>query len=149
MTPVSLHAMNDTDCGVLRHIMRNFKERLIPHCKETYVLRDAALQLLGATDRQMTQLVRLGLFTVRDEHSFWFSLPSLGPLLQSVQDGRAEVIAVLRRKKYREMMMHQLLRGHYIKKSRLGIEFHVRELIGSGLCEVVQTSTGDMISLKL
>ena len=105
-------------------------------------------ELLGVTERQITQLIRFGLFTLREEHSYWFCVPNLGHFLQNLQSGREEIVAALKRKKYKEMMLHNL-HAIALKKSHFAMEFHVREMLGAGICECIKTSNGDMIVLKV
>lgn len=55
--------------------------------------------------------------------------------------GRNELLSVLRRKKYKEMMMSCLEKKH-LRFSPLDMRFHIRDLIGSGQLKTVETPSG-------
>jgi serine/threonine-protein kinase 19 len=128
-------------------VLERFEKDLLPKCRDTFVSRDQVRTLLACQDRHINVLIRLGLLTIKDEASFWFSVPNVGLFLDYLVKGREELVERLKRKKYKEMMLHTM-ESTLMKKSPLGNMFHVRDLLGSGCAECIMTSNGAMIALR-
>lgn len=119
-------------------------------------------------------LVHIGMITIRDAHTFWFSIPNMGTFIRQVTEGRKKILQILKRKRYKEIMLPALETAFYEKyqpanrkqneflKSlatsdtsttnsivaptrTLSFWFHIRELLGSGYCVSVATSNGTLI----
>jgi serine/threonine-protein kinase 19 len=128
-------------------VLERFEKDLLPKCRDTYISRDQVRSLLACQDKHVSILVKLGLLTIRDESTFWFGVPNAGLFLDYLVKGREELITMLKRKKYKEMMLHAM-ESTPLKKSPLGNIFHIRDLLGSGCAECVMTSNGAMIGLR-
>lgn len=61
--------------------------------------------------------------------------------------GRNEVLSLLKRKRYKEMMLAALEKKR-LRFSPLDMRFHLRDLIGSGHLKIVQTPTGLIIRVS-
>lgn len=61
--------------------------------------------------------------------------------------GRKELISLLKRTKYKEMMMTSLEKKR-LRFSSLDMRFHIRDLIGSGYLRTVQSPTGLLVQLS-
>ena len=61
--------------------------------------------------------------------------------------GRKELISLLKRTKYKEMMMTSLQKKR-LRFSSLDMRFHIRDLIGSGYLRTVQSPTGLLVQLS-
>ncbi|XP_037480661.1 serine/threonine-protein kinase 19 homolog isoform X2 [Triticum dicoccoides] len=96
-----------------------------------------------ARDKHITLLMNAGLLTRQliDPNMFWFSIPSIGPILKGLSQGRKEVLSLLNRRKYKEMLLSSLEKTR-LRLSPLDVRFHLRDLIGSGHIKTVQTPTG-------
>ncbi|KAG8080675.1 hypothetical protein GUJ93_ZPchr0007g5364 [Zizania palustris] len=96
-----------------------------------------------ATEKHITLLMNAGLLTRQliDPNMYWFSIPSIGPILKGLAQGRKEIISLLNRKKYKEMLLSSLEKTR-LRFSPLDVRFHIRDLIGSGHIKTVQTPTG-------
>jgi hypothetical protein len=57
------------------------------------------------------------------------------------EQGRKEVLSLLNRRKYKEMLVSSLEKTR-LRSSPLDVRFHLRDLIGSGHIKTVQTPTG-------
>ncbi|XP_048561190.1 serine/threonine-protein kinase 19 isoform X1 [Triticum urartu] len=96
-----------------------------------------------ARDKHITLLMNAGLLTRQliDPNMYWFSIPSIGPILKGLTQGRKEVLSLLNRRKYKEMLLSSLEKTR-LRLSPLDVRFHLRDLIGSGQIKTVQTATG-------
>ncbi|GJM98215.1 hypothetical protein PR202_ga15204 [Eleusine coracana subsp. coracana] len=95
-------------------------------------------------DKHITLLMNAGLLTHQliDPNIYWFAIPSIGPVLKGLsQQGRKEILSLLNRKKYKEMLLSSLEKTR-LRLSPLDTRFLLRDLIGSGHIKTVQTPTG-------
>ncbi|XP_037471628.1 serine/threonine-protein kinase 19-like isoform X2 [Triticum dicoccoides] len=103
---------------------------------EKYVLRSKLdvsidhLELLlshggDARDKHITLLMNAGLLTRQliDPNMYWFSIPSIGPILKGLSQGRKEVLSLLNRRKYKEMLLSSLEKTR-LRLSPLDVRFH-------------------------
>ncbi|KAI5021339.1 hypothetical protein ZWY2020_055184 [Hordeum vulgare] len=102
-----------------------------------------------ATDKHITLLMNAGLLTRQliDPNIYWFSIPSIGPILKGLSQGRKEVLSLLNRRKYKEMLLSSLEKTR-LRLSPLDVRFHLRDLIGSGHIKTVQTPTGLLVRVS-
>lgn len=97
----------------------------------------------AVTDKHITLLMNAGLLTRQliDPNMYWFAIPSIGPILKGLSQGRKEILSLLGRRKYKEMPLSSLVETR-LRLSSLDVRFHLRDLIGSGHIKTVQTPTG-------
>ncbi|XP_066375453.1 uncharacterized protein [Miscanthus floridulus] len=95
------------------------------------------------TDKHITLLMNAGLLTRQliDPNIYWFSIPRIGPILKGLSQGRKEILSLLNRRKYKEMLLSSL-ENTKLRLSPLDTRFLLRDLIGSGHIKTVQTPTG-------
>ncbi len=94
-------------------------------------------------------LVQTGLLLRRPEggaSSFFFGVPESGPLVAYLRDGRAELVARLGRRAYRECPREELRKAS-LARSALPIDFHIRDAIGNGLVTTRRTAAGEFVRL--
>lgn len=72
---------------------------------------------------------------------FGFKLPGSGQTIRSVVSGRNELLSKIKRKKNGEILMSKTSTIK-LTKTVLGLEWHVKDLIGSGLVHVIETTVG-------
>jgi len=62
------------------------------------------------TDKHITLLMNAGLLTRQliDPNIYWFAIPRIGPILKGLSQGRKEILSLLNRKKYKEMLLSSL-----------------------------------------
>jgi len=64
-----------------------------------------------------------------NESTFWFSIPNIGPFITATSKGRNEILLMLQRKKYKEMLLKEI-ENKKLRGSPLGIKFHLRDILG-------------------
>ncbi|KAG8448616.1 hypothetical protein GDO86_015632 [Hymenochirus boettgeri] len=87
------------------------------------------------SDREITQLVRAGLLTVRDAGSWWLSIPGAGRFITHFIKGRKALLSQIRKSRYREVLLTDLSTRKAPPNVRLGMEYHIHDIIGAGLVE--------------
>jgi serine/threonine-protein kinase 19 len=77
--------------------------------------------------------------------SFGFKVPGSGQIVRSIIEGRNELVSKIKRKKHGEMLDSKVRKEIKLKKSSLGIAWHLADLVGSGLVHVVPTTVGPLL----
>ncbi|KAL8215027.1 hypothetical protein R6Q57_004476 [Mikania cordata] len=94
-------------------------------------------------DEDISLLINTGLLTRQliDSDMYWFTIPNIGSVLKGITQGRKELLSLLNRRKYKEMML-AILEKKRLRLSPLDMRFHLRDLLGSGHLKTIQTPSG-------
>jgi serine/threonine-protein kinase 19 len=87
-----------------------------------------------------------GLLVLRDVNVWWLSIPNIGSYTKSLIMGRREIASLLKRQKWKEMLLKDLEKKK-LRYSTLGINYHVKDLVGKGIVDSVDTTSGKLIRL--
>ncbi|XP_011004040.1 PREDICTED: serine/threonine-protein kinase 19 isoform X2 [Populus euphratica] len=100
-------------------------------------------------DEHISLLINAGLLTRQliDPNMYWFSIPNIGSILKGLSQGRKELLSLLNRQRYKEMMLAPLEKKR-LRLSLLDMRFHLRDLIGSGHLKTVNTPTGLLVRVS-
>ncbi|KFM25657.1 Serine/threonine-protein kinase 19 [Auxenochlorella protothecoides] len=79
--------------------------------------------------------------------SYIFGLPDAGRCLRSVLEGRLELLTMLQRRWHGETLEAELLRKGRLRRSTLGVLWHLRDVLGAGLVVRRETAVGPMLRL--
>ncbi|KAF9683027.1 hypothetical protein SADUNF_Sadunf05G0169500 [Salix dunnii] len=82
-----------------------------------------------------------------DPNMYWFAIPNIGSVLKGLSQGRKELLSLLNRQRYKEMMLAPLEKKR-LRLSLLDMRFHLRDLIGSGHLKIVNTPTGLLVQVS-
>ncbi|XP_020210234.1 serine/threonine-protein kinase 19 [Cajanus cajan] len=130
-----------------------FKIHVLDSKLETGIEHQELCSLLSlggkVKDSHISLLINAGILTRQliDPNKYWFAIPNIGSLLKGLVQGRKEVISLLSRRRYNEMMMASLEKKR-LRMSSLDMRFHLRDLIGSGYLRTDQTPTGLIIRVS-
>eukprot|EP00472_Partenskyella_glossopodia_P010656 CAMPEP_0197529522 /NCGR_PEP_ID=MMETSP1318-20131121/28641_1 /TAXON_ID=552666 /ORGANISM="Partenskyella glossopodia, Strain RCC365" /LENGTH=334 /DNA_ID=CAMNT_0043085013 /DNA_START=202 /DNA_END=1203 /DNA_ORIENTATION=+ len=97
-------------------------------------------------DRILTHLVNLGLVLRKSVEEFYFAIPDVGALLIDIRNARKEIRRIVNRCMYKEILLKELEKKK-LKKSRMGIQFHIRDMHGINLLEFIDTNLGILVRL--
>ncbi|XP_019433035.1 PREDICTED: serine/threonine-protein kinase 19 isoform X3 [Lupinus angustifolius] len=117
---------------------------------DDYINQCSLLSLGGKVkDSHISILINAGIITRQliDPNMYWFAIPSIGSLLKGLSQGRKEIISLLNRQRYKEMMLASLEKKR-LRMSSLDMRFHLRDLIGSGHLRTDQTPSGLVIRVS-
>lgn len=77
---------------------------------------------------------------------FCFALPYCGEFVRSIDTGRCELINIIRRSRHGEMLGSKL-DNVKLRKSSMSVQWHVKDLLGSGDLERLETTVGTLFRL--
>ncbi|XP_022641278.1 serine/threonine-protein kinase 19 isoform X7 [Vigna radiata var. radiata] len=115
-----------------------------------FLMQCSLLSLGGKVkDSHISVLINAGVLTRQliDPNMYWFSIPNIGSHLKGIVQGRKEIISLLSRRRYKEMMLSSLEKKR-LRTSPLDVRFHLRDLIGSGHLRTDQAPTGLIIRVS-
>ncbi|XP_036269949.1 serine/threonine-protein kinase 19 isoform X3 [Pipistrellus kuhlii] len=127
--------------------VQKFLALVLPACGDLSFQQDQMTQTFGFRDTEITQLVNAGVLTVRDAGSWWLAVPGAGRFVKCFVKGRQAVLGMVRKAKYRELLLSELLGRRAPASVRLGLAYHVHDLIGAQLVDCVPTTSGTLLRL--
>lgn len=128
-----------------KHVLPVYLSAGITHTELVYLLASGGGKV---EDNHISLLIQGGLLVrqLTDGTAYWFSMPNVGSILKSLVQGRKEVLGLLSRKKFGEALQSQFT-NRKLRFSKLGIRFHMRDLQGLGLVDVIPTTAGPLLRL--
>ncbi|XP_005389462.1 PREDICTED: serine/threonine-protein kinase 19 [Chinchilla lanigera] len=127
--------------------VQKFLASVLPACGDLSFQQDQMTQTFGFRDAEITHLVNAGVLTVRDAGSWWLAVPGAGRFIKYFVKGRQAVLGMVRKAKYRELLLSELLGRRAPAAVRLGLAYHVHDLIGAQLVDCVSTTSGTLLRL--
>ncbi|KAL5068060.1 hypothetical protein RYX36_018947 [Vicia faba] len=130
-----------------------FKTHVLDSKLETGIEHQELCSLLSlggkVKDSHISLLINAGVLTRQliDPSMYWIAIPNIGSLLKGLVQGRKEIISLLSRRQYKEMML-AVLEKKRLRMSPLDMRFHLRDLIGSGHLRSDQTPAGIVIRVS-
>eukprot|EP00250_Pteridium_aquilinum_P004395 c14607_g1_i1 orf=74-955(+) len=103
----------------------------------------------GVQENHISLLIKAGLLVrqLADDKAYWFAIPNIGFLLKSLAQGRKELLSLLNRRQYKEILL-SVLEKKKLRMSQLGMRFHIRDLLGSGHLCLSHTPTGLLVRIS-
>nr|VZI48513.1 unnamed protein product [Spirometra erinaceieuropaei] len=92
-------------------------------------------------------LYKVGILTIRSPYSWWLSCPQLGRFISSYKTGLRKFKEVFHRARLKELLLPDLLRRNWKKKSSLGPLYILLDQLGSGAITKFETSSGLLLRL--
>nr|XP_054349164.1 serine/threonine-protein kinase 19 isoform X1 [Pongo pygmaeus] len=127
--------------------VQKFLASVLPACGDLSFQQDQMTQTFGFRDSEITHLVNAGVLTVRDAGSWWLAVPGAGRFIKYFVKGRQAVLGMVRKAKYRELLLSELLGRRAPVVVRLGLTYHVHDLIGAQLVDCISTTSGTLLRL--
>lgn len=127
-------------------VINRFLKDLIPKVQDVSIDK-TLLQELGFTQQEMSDLVRAGLLTLRSTASFWFSFPNAGEFMRTYLKGRKSVLRTIRKCKFSEILQFELEQRKLEKSAKLGMFYHIHDIIGAELVKCIETTSGTLLRL--
>ncbi|XP_040844340.1 serine/threonine-protein kinase 19 [Ochotona curzoniae] len=127
--------------------VHKFLTSVLPVCGDLSFQQEQMTQTFGFRDPEITHLVNAGVLTVRDAGSWWLAVPGAGKFIKYFVKGRQAVLGMIRKAKYRELLLSELLGRRAPAAVRLGLNYHVHDLIGAELVDCVATTSGTLLHL--
>jgi len=87
-----------------------------------------------------TCLLALGVVIAKDPRAYWLSVPGIANFLGCVRAGRRELMAMIQRKLFKEMLLKDL-ENVRLKQSDLSLKYHIHDMQGLSLLTLVPTAS--------
>eukprot|EP00192_Tetraselmis_astigmatica_P020807 CAMPEP_0117676390 /NCGR_PEP_ID=MMETSP0804-20121206/16146_1 /TAXON_ID=1074897 /ORGANISM="Tetraselmis astigmatica, Strain CCMP880" /LENGTH=300 /DNA_ID=CAMNT_0005485523 /DNA_START=164 /DNA_END=1063 /DNA_ORIENTATION=- len=141
-----------------------FIDRVLPRWVEVSISHNDFVELLARPRHRSSSREAGGAGEVSEEHvslllksgcisrqhrltsgeAYWFAIPGAGPILQDLEGGRKEIIALLKKRRCGEMLERELLKKK-LRGSGLGVPLHLKDLLGLGIVKSVPTTSGPLL----
>ncbi|KAG2394269.1 hypothetical protein C9374_004033 [Naegleria lovaniensis] len=140
----------------LSQVISNFCENVLLNVTEPFIDRtdlvdclfpDSTEESSRQIDDGITLLMTIGALTIKDTNSFYFAIPNLSQFMFYIDNGRKEILSILRRKQFKEIMVHSLLQRP-LKNTIFNPMFHIRDMIGDGDVYVIDINGQKMIRIR-
>lgn len=154
---VDSHAshFSSRDARVLLHL---FLTHLVPACSDISITQERLLSLIYfphvrsfanlSSQQCVSALLRMNLIVFKSADSFYLTAPGVSRLLESLRSGRKELVAMVKKRSYKEMPLRELMALPRLKTSPCRVEFHLREMLGSEQhLMLVDTTMGPLVRL--
>lgn len=137
-----------TEINIPKEVTEKFVNSVIKHCNGVSIAKDTLMKDSKVKEDEICHLVKACVLTVRDKNSWWFSLPNSSIFHNSLVRGRKTVITMVKKCKYREIFRKDLEQRKWPKLAKLGLLYHIHDIIGAKLVDCVQTSSGQLMRYK-
>uniref|UniRef100_A0A803SLK4 Serine/threonine kinase 19 n=1 Tax=Anolis carolinensis TaxID=28377 RepID=A0A803SLK4_ANOCA len=124
-----------------------FLDSVVTSCPDISYDKKRMLNEFGFKDTEITQLVNAGVLTVRDAGSWWLAVPRAGHFVKYFIKGRKAVLGMIQKSKYKEVLLSDLQNRRTPRAVKLGIPYHIHDIIGAQLVDCVPTTTGTLLRL--
>lgn len=114
-------------------VINRFVKELIPKVQDVSIDKELLQGDLGFTQQEISDLVSAGLLTLRSAASFWFSFPNAGEFMRTYLKGRKSVLRTIRKCKFSEILQFELEQRKLEKSAKLGMLYHIHDIIGAEL----------------
>ncbi|XP_052396278.1 serine/threonine-protein kinase 19 isoform X2 [Carassius gibelio] len=125
--------------------VEKFLAKLIPGCSDLSFNKEKMLNEFLFTDREITQLVKSGVLTVRDAGSWWLSIPNSGKFIKYFIKGRKAVLGMVKKSRYGEILRTELEERRTTSQVQFQMKYHVHDIMGAELVECIQTTSGTLL----
>ncbi|XP_055507531.1 serine/threonine-protein kinase 19-like isoform X1 [Leucoraja erinacea] len=128
--------------------VQRFLQTVLGACMDMGFSEKQMLKEFSFRDQEITQLVNAGVLTVRDVGSWWLAIPGAGRFVKYFVKGRKTVLGMIRKSKYNEVLQSELEVRKVTNAVKLGIQYHVHDIVGAELVKCIPTSSGTLLRLN-
>ena len=128
-------------------VVNKFLDIVVPTLKDISINEDVLIAHHGFKDKDVTELIKAGILTVKNAGSWWLAVPNVGTFLKTLRKGRQIILQTLKRAKYKEMNKDTLTSKKTLPSLKFNIEYQLHDLIGADLVNSIQSTTGTILRL--
>lgn len=136
------------EVSVPKSIADKFVNTIVKRCNDVYVNKDTLIKEYSFKDDDITQLLKATVLTNRTIGSWWLAVPNTGMFMKSLLRGRKAILTMIKKSKYKEILKNDLEQRKLPKMCRLGLTYHLQDIIGADLILSIQTTSGQLLRLK-
>ncbi|XP_070591749.1 inactive serine/threonine-protein kinase 19 [Erythrolamprus reginae] len=127
--------------------VKKFLDSVLATCPDISFDKKRMSKDFGFRDTEITQLVNAGVLTVRDAGSWWLAVPGAGRFIKCFIKGRKAVLGMIQKSKYKEVLLSDLQSRQAPNAVKLGLPYHIHDIIGAQLVDCVPTTSGTLLRL--
>ncbi|CAH8854990.1 unnamed protein product [Trichobilharzia szidati] len=124
-------------------------EKFSDFCSKKYhhlsICKPVALE--NFSDGEISTLIHYGALTIKSESSWYISAPHLGRFLRAYKAGQRGLLTMIKRTKFKEILLSEIFNRNLGKDSYLGHMYHILAHLGAGTLNSIHTSSGLLIRL--
>ncbi|KAF2073766.1 hypothetical protein CYY_004935 [Polysphondylium violaceum] len=130
-------------------VLELFIKNVIPQFQDVFITKQRLQQVLAIKDQHQLEniinvLFNCELLILKEENRYQFRIPGSGGFLSNIMKGRKEIISMINRLQYKEILLKDLLKKK-LKYSNITIKTHIKDLSGSGKIKFTPTTQGELI----
>lgn len=107
-------------------------------------LTTAALE--GVAEAWISAWVRLGFLVAHSLDTYYLAIPRSGPVIRALASGRREILQILRRQQFKDMLQ-SVLATKRSSSSPLPFDFVLRDMLGASMVVAEQKEGGTLIRI--
>lgn len=107
-------------------------------------IHDLDVMSIGDIQEPERILIQIGLLIRNCHDELRFSVPNIGRLLSRRLAGDKQLLRLIRRKMYEEILLDDLEKTS-VRASGFGTRFHLRDVVGLDLVEIIDTTEGALV----
>lgn len=135
-------------CDIPKGTIDKFLENVIAVYDDISLTKHEMTTDFKFTENEIKDLVKSGVLSVRDVGSWWISIPDAGLFMKSFITGRKAMLLMIRKCKYKEILQKELEDRKLPKAAKLGITYHIHDIIGADLVSCIETTSGRLLRLN-
>ncbi|XP_046400519.1 serine/threonine-protein kinase 19-like isoform X2 [Ischnura elegans] len=129
------------------HAVTRFLLEAMPMIQDVGVEKDLLLEKYNFKDDDIRTLMSVGLLVVRSVGSYWLSFPNAGEFMKHLSRGRATLLRLIKKRKFSEILLPELEKWQLEKTAKLGIHYHIHDLIGGDFVDRVESTSGTILRI--
>ncbi|XP_023227832.1 serine/threonine-protein kinase 19-like [Centruroides sculpturatus] len=102
----------------------------------------------GFKEEDISELVQTGVLIIRDAGCWWLDIPGSGEFIKSHTSGRKAILRSIQQTKYKEILQSELEQRKLTKAAKLGMEYHIYDIIGADMVKCIDTTSGKLLRLE-
>lgn len=142
---VCLHAAHT---GLSLPIANKFITTVINHTQEMCLSKKALHETYNFTEEEISELVKMNVLREKDRESWWFAIPGANLFRKAHSRGRKAVMTMMRKSKNNECYRRDLESRKLPKIAKLGMLYHIHDVIGAQLVTCIDTPAGQLMRIN-
>jgi serine/threonine-protein kinase 19 len=130
--------------------------RILPNeSNELSIEKATLMEKYKLAEKDLTGLIKLGLFTIKDVRHFWFALPDVGRFRRMLLECRRRFVGVLRKRKHGEVNVNMFFDKLVVAKNQnfkhvrnIGAIYLIGDMLGKEVVRKVISPMGLVIKLN-
>lgn len=130
----------------VKSTLEKFLSALCNQLHEATISQEVLVDQLKFSDAEITILINTaGVLAFQDVGSWWLTIPGSIVYLRAFRPGRQAVLQMVKRAKKREILQQDLETRKLPKTCRLGMRYHVYDIVGSDCVTTISTTAGQLL----